>query len=130
MREGGRTVWLNHRLRELLPELHSRMMAAAVAADARREEAALKGAFARAERKALKAAKAECNHAKAEWKALKEGSNPKPLVKAAKARFQELKAGYEAMRAAASLAPVAADDLQQRVRRRRRHAQLRARRGK
>ena len=59
--------------------------------------------------KALKAAKAECNHAKAEWKALKEGSNPKPLVKAAKARFQELKAGYEAMRAAASLAPVAAD---------------------
>lgn len=33
VREGGRTVWLNHRLRELLPELHSRMMAAAVAAD-------------------------------------------------------------------------------------------------
>ena len=32
VREGGRTVWLNHRVLELLPELHARMMGAAQAA--------------------------------------------------------------------------------------------------
>ena len=33
VREGGRTVWLNHRVLALLPGLHGRMMAAAKAAD-------------------------------------------------------------------------------------------------
>jgi hypothetical protein len=33
VREGARTVWLNHRLAEQLPELHARMLSAARAAD-------------------------------------------------------------------------------------------------
>ena len=33
VREGGRTVWLNHRVLELLPDLHARMVEAARAAD-------------------------------------------------------------------------------------------------
>ena len=34
LREGGRTVWINHLIAERLPELHSRILAAAHAADA------------------------------------------------------------------------------------------------
>lgn len=32
-REGGRTVWINHNLKELLPDLHRRMLQAARDAD-------------------------------------------------------------------------------------------------